>query len=300
MNLLQFWGSVEMGLIYGLVAIGVLISFRILDFPDLTADGSFPLGAAVSAILIVNGVNPWLATGAALGGGLMAGFVTGWLNIRWGILHLLASILTMTALYSINLRIMGRPNIALLDEVTILSFMEGYGFSNMTTTIVFLSILVFLVIAFLFWFFSGEIGLALRATGANKKMAQAQGVHTNGKILIGMAMSNGFIALGGSLFAQSQGFADVTLGLGTIVSGLAAVIIGEAIFHTRHILLKIISCVLGSIVYRLAIALALNAGVLGLKASDLQLVAAVIVGIAMMLPKARHHLVGIFSRRTSP
>lgn len=299
MNLLQFWGSVEMGLIYGLVAIGVLISFRVLDFPDLTADGSFPLGAGVSAILIVHGVNPWLATGAALACGLMAGFVTGWLNVRWGILHLLASILTMTALYSINLRIMGRPNVAILDETTVLSFMEGLNLSPILITILFLTILVILVIGFLFWFFSSEIGLALRATGANQKMAQAQGVRTKFTILLGIAMSNGFIALGGALFAQSQGFADVTLGLGTIVSGLAAVIIGEALFHTRHILLKIISCVLGSIVYRLAIALALNAGVLGLKASDLQLVAAIIVGIAMTLPKARNRLVGMFARRPS-
>ena len=297
MNLLQFWGSVEMGLIYGLVAIGVLISFRILDFPDLTADGSFPLGAGISAILIVNGLDPWLATGAALMGGLVAGFVTGWLNVRWGILNLLASILTMTALYSINLRIMGRPNVALLDEVTIFSFLEAYKASHTLLTIAFLALIVLIVIGFLYWFFCCEIGLALRATGVNKKMAQSQGIRTSAKILIGMAMSNGFIALGGSLFAQSQGFADVTLGLGTIVSGLAAVIIGEAIFHTRHLLLRIISCVLGSIIYRLAIALALNAGVLGLKASDLQLVAAIIVGIAMMLPKARHHLVGFFSRR---
>lgn len=297
MNLLQVWGSVELGLIYGLVAIGVLISFRILDFPDLTADGSFPLGAAVSASLIVAGWNPWLATSVAVICGCAAGMFTAWLNVRWHILNLLASILTMTALYSINLRIMGRPNIALLDETTVLSFLEAQGLSPMTSTILFLSLTVTLMVLLLHRFFQSEVGLSIRATGINPRMARAQGIRTKGKILTGMAISNGFIALAGALFAQSQGFADVTMGVGTIIVGLAAVIIGEALFHTRFLLLTIIACVIGSIIYRLAIALALNAGVLGLQASDLQLVTALIVGVAMILPKARKRIIGLVTSR---
>lgn len=299
MNLLQFWGSVELGLVYGLVAMGVLLSFRILDFPDLTADGSFPLGAAVCATLIVSGWNPWLATMAALVSGMLAGLFTAWLNVRWHILNLLASILTMTALYSLNLRIMGRPNIALIDENTIFSFLENQGISPMTSTLILLAILAGSGLLFLYRFLISEVGLAIRATGINSRMARAQGIKTTTKVLMGMGMSNAFIALAGALFAQSQGFADVTMGVGTIVVGLAAVIIGEALFHTRSLILTLLSCLVGAILYRFAVALALNSGALGLRASDLQLVTAVIVGFAMVLPRARHRLMHIMSRRTS-
>ena len=287
MNLIQFMGAVEIGLLYGLVAMGVWLSFRILDFPDLTVDGSFPLGAAVCAILIVSGVDPWVATFCAILAGMLAGLTTAWISVRWNILHLLASILTMTALYSINLRIMGRPNIALLGEKTIFSALEDPALRSLFTMPFAMFILSGVVLVLLYRFLMSEKGLAIRATGANSRMAKAQGVAVNRRILFGISLSNGLVALAGALFAQSQGFADVTMGVGTIIVGLAAVIVGEAIFNPRIILTALIACVFGSIFYRLAIAMALNAGFLGLQASDLQLVTAVIVGIAMVTPKLR-------------
>ncbi|HBG33990.1 MAG: ABC transporter permease [Alphaproteobacteria bacterium GWC2_42_16] len=280
-------GAVELGLLYGLVAMGVWLSFRILDFPDLTVDGSFPLGAAVCAILIVSGVDPWVATFCAILAGMLAGLTTAWISVRWNILHLLASILTMTALYSINLRIMGRPNIALLGEKTIFSALEDPALRSLFTMPFAMFILSGVVLVLLYRFLMSEKGLAIRATGANSRMAKAQGVAVNRRILFGISLSNGLVALAGALFAQSQGFADVTMGVGTIIVGLAAVIVGEAIFNPRIILTALIACVFGSIFYRLAIAMALNAGFLGLQASDLQLVTAVIVGIAMVTPKLR-------------
>lgn len=287
MNLIQFMGAVELGLLYGLVAMGVLLSFRILDFPDLTVDGSFPLGAAVCAILIVSGVNPWIATFAASLAGMAAGFTTAWISVRWNILHLLASILTMTALYSINLRIMGRPNIALLGESTIFSPIEELPWPHLYTMSAAMFVLAALVLILLYRFLSSEKGLAMRATGANMRMAKAQGIAVNRQILFGLALSNGLVALAGALFAQSQGFADVSMGVGTIIAGLAAVIVGEAFFNPKVIFTALIACVIGSIFYRLVTAMALNASFLGLQASDLQLVSAVLVGFAMVTPKLR-------------
>ena len=287
MNLIQFMGAIEIGLLYGLVAMGVLLSFRILDFPDLTVDGSFPLGAAVCAILIVSGMNPWVATICAILAGMLAGFTTAWISVRWNILHLLASILTMTALYSINLRIMGRPNIALLGEETIFTPIENSSYPHLYTTPTAMFVATCLALLLLYRFLSSEKGLAMRATGANVRMAKAQGVAVNHHILFGIALSNGLVALAGALFAQSQGFADVTMGSGTIIVGLAAVIVGEAFFNPKVILTALIACVLGSIFYRLVIAMALNAGFLGLQASDLNLIQAVLVGIAMITPKLR-------------
>lgn len=298
MNLIQFMGSIEIGLLYGLVAMAVLLSFRILDFPDMTVDGSFPLGAAVCAILIVSGYNPWVATILAIFAGMAAGFTTAWLSVRWNILHLLASILTMTALYSINLRVMGRPNIALLGEQTIFTPLEGLSFPHLYIMPTAMLIVTAAVLIFIYRFLSSEKGLAMRATGANMRMAKAQGIATNRHILFGISLSNGFVALAGALFAQSQGFADVTLGTGTIIVGLAAVIVGEAIFNPKVILTALIACVMGSIFYHLAIAGALNAGFLGLQASDLKLVTAVIVGIAMITPRLRAKILDFKSARS--
>jgi putative ABC transport system permease protein len=286
-NVIQFIGAVEFGLLYGLVAMGVLLSFRILDFPDLTVDGSFPLGAAVAAILIVSGANPWFATLCAILAGMTAGYTTAWISVRWNILHLLASILTMTALYSINLRIMGRPNIGLIGENTVFSPIEELPSSNLIIMPLAMFVIAGLILFVVYRFLSSEKGLAMRATGANIRMAKAQGIPVNRHILFGLAMSNGLVALAGALFAQHQGFADVNLGGGTIVVGLAAVIVGEAIFNPKVILTALITCVLGSIFYRIAMAMALNAGFLGLQSSDVQLVTAVIVGIAMITPKLR-------------
>jgi putative ABC transport system permease protein len=287
---IAFLGAIETGLLFGLVAFGIFISFRILDFPDLTVDGSFPLGAAVSASMIVTGFNPWLATALAMVAGAAAGLVTAWLNVKLKILHLLASILTMIALYSINLRIMGRPNVALLGDETLLTPLEGLGLPYYWVAPLAFSVVVLVVGGLLVALLKSEIGLAMRATGANPRMARAQGVSTTAMILLGMAFSNALVALAGSLFAQSQGSADVTMGVGVIVVGLASVIGGEALMSTRTILLAVVACLLGSIFYRMVIAFALNADFIGLKAQDLNLVTAVMVTLAIVLPQLKSNL----------
>ncbi len=291
MSLIAFLGAIELGFIYGLVALGIFISFRILDFPDLTVDGSFPMGAAISAALIVAGYNPFLSTFIAILGGCLAGFVTAWLNVKLKILHLLASILTMIALYSINLRIMGRPNVALITEETVLTpfsnLAEYLGVSNyMLMPVVFFAFAV--VVKFLLdWFLGSEIGLAMRATGSNSKMARANGIYDGKMILLGMAMANGLVAFAGAIFAQSQGSADVTMGVGVIVIGLASVIGGEALLSPKSIAKATLACILGSILYWLAVSLALNADFIGLEAQDLKLVTAILVALALVLPGSK-------------
>ncbi len=296
MSTIAFFGAIETGLVFSLVAMAIYLSFRVLDFPDLTVDGSFPLGAAVSAALIVSGTNPWLATLIAIFAGAIAGMITAWLNVRLKILNLLASILTMIALYSINLRIMGKPNIALLTENTVLTPLDNSPLPYYINTPLAFAAIVMVVLYIIYRFLSSETGLAMRATGANARMARAQGVHTKWMIIMGMALSNGLVALAGSLFAQSQGSADVTMGVGVIVVGLASVIGGEAVLSPRTVLRALIACVIGAILYRLAIALALNADFIGLKAQDLNLVTAVLVTIAIVLPGAKLSLKSKFSR----
>jgi len=288
MSLIAMLGAVELGLLFGLVALGVFLSFRVLQFPDLTVDGSFPLGAAVAAILIVSGTNAYLATLVAMAAGAGAGLVTAWLNVRLKILHLLASILVMIALYSVNLRIMGRPNVPLLGEDTVFTPLESLPYPTYMTLPVVLFILVIIVKLALDRFLNSEIGLALRATGVNPRMVQAQGINTGMSILAGMALSNALVALAGALFAQSQGAADVTLGVGVIVVGLASVIGGEALVSPKTVFRATLACIVGSILYRMAVAMALNADFIGLKAQDLNLVTAVLVVIAMVLPGARN------------
>ncbi|MCP5206883.1 MAG: ABC transporter permease [Hahellaceae bacterium] len=287
---IAFFGAIEIGLIFALVAFGIFISFRILDFPDLTVDGSFPLGAAVSATMIVNDINPWIATLCAVAAGCAAGFITAWMNVRLKILNLLASILTMIALYSINLRIMGKPNVALLGEETLLTPVENLGLAYYLVSPMTFLVVVLVILALLSLFFRTEVGLAMRATGANPQMARAQGISTSFMIYLGMAISNGLVALGGALFAQSQGSADVTMGVGIIVVGLASVIGGEAIFSTRTMLLSLIACLLGALLYRLVIAAALNMDVMGIEAQDLNLITSVLVALAIVLPGAKSSL----------
>jgi putative ABC transport system permease protein len=286
-SLIAFLGAVELGLVYGFVGIGVYLAFRVLDFPDLTVDGSFPLGAAVTAVLIIAGLNPWLASGIAMVAGAIAGVVTATLNVRFKILNLLASILTMIALYSINLRVMGKPNVALLNEDTMLTPFYGHGLRDYYVRPLFLLVLIAVFIVIIWRFLESDAGLAMRATGTNARMARAQGVRTSNQIYFGIALSNALVALSGALFAQTNGFADVTSGIGTIVVGLAAVIVGETIFGKRGLLVALIGCVVGSILYRLAIQLALSSDVLGLQASDLNLATAVLVAIALILPRLR-------------
>lgn len=293
---IALYGAFETGLIYGLVAFGIYISFRVLNFPDLTVDGSFPLGAAVAAVLIVSGYNPWLATGVAIIAGMAAGAVTALLNVKLNILNLLASILTMIALYSVNLRIMGRPNIALLGEDTVLTPWYDLGLAYHQVPVL-LFLLIAIVGLFVLWrFMQSETGLAMRATGANPRMARAQGIATGWMIILGVALSNGLVALAGALFAQSQGAADVTMGVGVIVVGLASLIGGEAVISPRSVFRALLACLVGAVLYRIAIALALNADFIGLQAQDLNLVTAVLVTLAIVLPNARHSIKSFFKR----
>lgn len=300
MSLIAFLGALESGLIYAIMALGVLISFRILDFPDLTADGSFPLGGAVAGVAIVAGFNPWIACLFGMGAGMMAGVVTAWLNVKIGILHLLAGILVMTALYSINLRIMGAPNLSLLGEPTVFAPLIS-GDNGMWVRVLVAGAVVVVVKLFLDWFFSTETGLGMRATGSNPKMAQAQGINTPFMIILGMAISNGLIALSGALFVQTQGGADVSVGIGTIVVGLAAVIIGETVLSTKKIFLITLSVIIGAVLYKLFIQIALSSQTLrsiGFGPQDLNLVTALLVAIALILPKFRSKALATFSKKT--
>ncbi len=287
MSAIAFFGAVELGLVYGFVALGVFLAFRVLDFPDLTVDGSFPLGAGVAAVAITAGYNPWLATLLAALAAACAGLVTAALNQRFKILHLLASILTMIALFSVNLRIMGRPNIAILTQKTVLTPFYGLGLKDYAVRPLFLAVVLALAVVLLARFLSSDFGLAMRATGANPRMARAQGIRTELQVYVGMALSNSLVGIAGAMFAQTNGFADVTAGVGTIVIGLAAVIVGETLFRFGGIAVALIGCVFGSIIYRVAIALALSSDVIGLKASDLNLATAVLVALALILPRLR-------------
>ncbi len=292
MSLFSWLGALEIGLIFSLVALGVFISFRLLRFPDLTVDGSFPLGGAVAATLISSGVDPFTSTLAATAAGALAGLVTGWLNVRLRIMDLLASILMMIALYSVNLRIMGKPNVPLITEPTVFTILQPGWLSDYVARPFILVVVVLAAKFLLDWYFSTQSGLAMRATGSNGRMARAQGVNTGAMILGGMALSNALVGLAGALFAQTQGGADISMGIGTIVIGLAAVIVGESILPSRRLVLATLAVIIGAIVYRFFIALALNSDFIGLKAQDLNLVTAVLVTIALVIPMLKRRLLG--------
>lgn len=274
------------GLVYGFVAIGVYFTFRVLAFPDLTVDGSFPLGGAVAGILIIDGYNPWLATIAALCAGMCAGLGTSLLNTKLRINGLLAGILMMVALYSLNLRIMGRANIPLLREVTVFDqFSKLLGIrTGVELSIIFMVILVAAALIILNWFLRTEIGLALRATGDNEQMVRGLGTDTNMMTILGVSIANGLVALSGALVAQNQGFSDVGMGIGMIVLGLASVIIGEGIFRPRGVTAILLAVVGGAFAYRLFVGIALQ---LGLRPSDLKLTTAMLVIIVLAIPYIR-------------
>ncbi|MEF2966007.1 ABC transporter permease [Paenibacillus sp. M1] len=269
-------GALESGLIYAVMALGVYITFRILDFPDLTVDGSFTTGGAIAAVMITGGSSPWIATLAAFAGGLIAGAVTGLLHTKGKINGLLSGILMMIALYSINMRIMGKPNVGLLGEDTV--------FSSVSPLLI-MPFIVILVKLLLDLFLHTDLGLALRATGDNQRMIRSFGTHTDNTIILGLSLSNGLVALSGALIAQQSGFADISSGIGMIVIGLASVIIGEAIFGARTVFFATLAAVLGSIVYRIVVALALR--IEWLEQTDLKLITAVIVVFALVLPSIR-------------
>ena len=294
MTLYALVSSFELGLVFGIMAIGVYLTFRVLNFPDLSVDGTLPLGAAVSSVAIINGANPWLALLAAFIAGACAGLVTAILNVRFGLMSLLASIVTMTALYSINLRIMGRPNLALLGEETAFTQFESicptFLHENLINLIFYALILILLGLS-LYFFLATEMGLALRATGNNPQMARAMGISTDNMTLLGVSLSNALVALAGGLYSQAQGSADVGMGIGTIVAGLVSVIIGEAMIRKKGVAWALIGALVGSCLYRVVIGFALSAGTgdsfFALKASDLNLITAIIVVLLLAGPKLK-------------
>lgn len=271
-------GAVVLGLLYSLMALGVYITFRILEFPDLTVDGSFATGGAIAAIMIVQGHDPLYATLAAAAGGFAAGICTGLLHTKGKINGLLSGILMMIALYSINIRIMGRPNISLINIETLLTPVS----SNRIVYIAVLAVGVLTIKLLLDAFLQTDLGLALRATGDNPQMIRSLGANTDTTKIIGISISNALVATSGALIAQEGGFADVNSGVGMIVIGLASVIIGEAIFGTRTVLIATMAVVSGSIIYRVVIALALRSTFLN--SSDLKLITALIVIVALVIP----------------
>lgn len=284
--------TVEQGLAFGLLAMGVYITFRILDFPDLTVEGSFPLGAAITARFIVMGTDPFLATLFAFIAGGCAGIITGLINTKLKIAGLLAGILTMTSLYSINLRIMGRSNIPLLREPTIINriedFIEGLGMNSDYVSLFGFITIIFIIKLLLDYFLYTEMGMSLRATGNNPVMIESLGVNTDVYKIMGLALANGLVALSGSLVAQYQGFTDVGMGIGMIVIGLASVIIGEVVIRTSKIPLATLGVIVGAIIYRLAIALALQ---LGFAPTDLKIVTAVLVILSLGAPTLRKFMI---------
>lgn len=283
--------SLYEGLIYGLVAIGVYLTFRVLGFPDLGVDATFPLGGATSAVLIVGGVNPLLATAAAFGAGLVAGCITGLLNTVLRISALLSGILIMVGGYSVNLRIMGGANVPLLREMTSFDlFGELAGLQGLTLSILFSGLVALLIFLILNWFLRTEIGLTLRASGDNEKMVRSLGADTNKNILIGCALSNGLVALAGALVAQNQGFCDVGMGIGIIVMALASIILGEGLLgNPRGITKILLCCFVGTFAYRLFITIALR---VGLQPGDLKLITSLLVIVVLGIPYLRKRMRG--------
>ena len=285
-------GALEQGCVYGIMALGVLLTFRVLDFPDLTVDGSLPLGASISAVAISSGIDPFLSIVLAMGAGFMAGMVTAILNTKLKILHLLASILTMIALYSINIRIMDGPNVSLLGVKTVLDPFMQTGMAGYIAAPLLFALIALLVTGAVIWFLHTELGLAVLATGDNPQMITSQGVNTHNIIILGVGLSNAMVAMSGALIAQNQGAADVNMGVGTIIAGLASVIVGETIFGKTGIARACFAALLGSIVYRIAIALALGLkwGAFAFTPSDLNLITALLVIAALTFPHIKQKL----------
>lgn len=274
--------AVELGIIYAIMALGVYLTFRVLEFPDLTVDGSFATGAAISAVMILNGTNPYFALLCSLAGGLVAGLVTGLLNTKGNIDGLLAGILTQIALYSVNLRIMGTSNIGLLRAETVFTPLRDAGLIGTWGGPLVMTPVVLIVLAVLVWFLHTNLGLALRGSGDAQEMVRSFGVSTDFQKILGLSLSNGMVAVSGSLIAQYQGFADVGMGIGIIVAGLASVIIGQAILGRLTILRAATAVAVGAVLYRVIIQLAL---MMGFNPNDMKLISAVIVVLALLIPQ---------------
>lgn len=286
--------SISQGLLWSILAIGIYVTFRILNVSDLTVEGSFPLGAAISASLIIKGVAPWLSIIIAIIGGMGAGFISGYLTTKWKIPPLLSGIITMTGLYSINLRIMGQANITLLGQRTVFRSIEGFGLSKTMSVLLVGTLTVAAVILFLHLFFNTEVGLAIRATGDNNEMSQANGIRTNLTRLMGYMLSNGLNAMAGALLAQNNGYSDISMGIGTIVIGLASIIIGEVLVRNLTIAKRLLTIVAGSVIYRLLILLVLE---LRVDPQDLKLFSAILLTLALRLPVIQEKFTSHFGRK---
>ena len=280
--------TIAQGLLWAIMALGVYITYRVLDIADLTVEGSFPLGAAVAASLLAGGYSPWMAFGAAMLAGMLAGVATGLLHTKLKIPALLAGILTMIALYSVNLRVMGKANLSLLRVDTVFSIMRDIGgFSNAQAVLCVGIVSSLLIGGLIFWFFGTEIGAAIRATGFNPQMIRAQGVDTNFTIILGLLISNALVALSGALVAQNNGFADVGMGTGTIVIGLASVIIGEVLFgkfaskRKLAFAFTLASVILGAVIYYMVYQFVLW---LKMPSEDMKLFSAIVVAIFLAIP----------------
>ena len=273
--------TIAQGLLWAVLAMGVFITFRILNIADLSVEGSFPLGASVAAVLLAGNYGSATAIVVAGIAGMLAGAVSGLLHTKLKIPALMAGILTMIALYSVILRVMGKANLSLLHVDTVFTALEFLKLSpNMTTLVVGLCVSIVIPL-WMYWFFGTEIGMAVRATGNNPQMIRAMGVNTDDMFLLGLVLSNGLVAVSGAFIAQDNGFADVGMGSGTIVIGLASVIIGEVVFGSKNFKTSLVSVVLGSILYRIVIAVVLY---LGMPPNDLKLFTAILVAIALSLP----------------
>lgn len=298
--ILALQGALNQGVLWCIMALGVYITFRLLDIADLTVDGSFATGGAVAAVILVHGGHPVVAILAALLAGCLAGLVTGFLLTKCHIPAILAGILSQIGLYSVNLRIMGKSNIPLLGTKSLYDWHYDVGISTTQASIVVGILVTVLIVALLYWFFGTEIGNAIRATGNNEHMVRAVGVNTDMTKMIGTILSNGLIALSGGLVAQQQGYADVKMGIGAIVIGLASIVIGETIFakFSRNFIVRLFSIVVGSVIYRFVIAIVLQ---MGLSTDDLKLLTAIVVAIALAVPYflARNRQLATYKRLTS-
>lgn len=276
--------AISQGLLWGILALGLFITYRILDIADLTAEGSFPLGAAVGSQLLIKGMNPLLSAGVAFLAGTLAGAVTGVLITKGRIPGLLAGILTMTGLYSINLRVMNRANVSLLGQRRIVDLLPLENVSVEFKTILLAIILTALLVLLLTLFFHTEVGQAVIATGDNEKMARSLGIYTDRMTFIGLMLSNGIVAFGGAMIAQANGYADIGMGIGTIVIGLASIIIGEVLFQELSFSGRLMSIAIGSIAYRLILVAVIAAG---LDPNDLRLISAIILAVFLMVPQLK-------------
>lgn len=282
-----FLSSASQGVLWALLAIGVFLTFRILDIADLTAEGSFPLGAGIAAVSITNGLSPIVACLLGFLGGTAAGLVSGLLHTKLKIPALLAGIITMTGLYSVTSRIMGAPNLSLLGQKNVFTWAESLGVSKENAVLIAGLLVALIVVTLLVLFLRTETGLAIRATGDNLAMSEANGINTDTMKIIGYMISNGCIALSGSLLAQNNGFADLNSGIGTIVIGLASIIIAEVLFRNQPLLLRLLTIILGAVIYRFILALVFE---LNVQPSDSKLASALVLVICLSFPQIQQKL----------